>query len=95
MHNPQPPLLPDPRAAFPYPIALTMWHMFFCASLASLIIRAGYVEPVKMGTGGALMLGPCKAQHLLWLPNKGMVGTGGGQQCTAPVSANQACRWMT
>ncbi|EFN57597.1 hypothetical protein CHLNCDRAFT_51167 [Chlorella variabilis] len=34
--------------AFPYPIALTMWHMFFCAGLASLIIRAGYVEPVKM-----------------------------------------------
>lgn len=27
-----------------------MWHMAFCSSLAWLIIRAGYVEPVKMNT---------------------------------------------
>lgn len=33
---------------FPYPVALTMWHMFFCAALAWVIIRLGYVEPVKM-----------------------------------------------
>lgn len=45
------PCSPHLCAAFPYPIALTMWHMFFCAGLASLIIRAGYVEPVKMNAG--------------------------------------------
>ncbi|KAL4434231.1 hypothetical protein ABPG75_000672 [Micractinium tetrahymenae] len=36
-------------SGFPYPVALTMWHMFFCAALAWVIIRLGYVEPVKMG----------------------------------------------
>jgi hypothetical protein len=39
------------HAAFPYPIALTMWHMLFCAALAMAIIKAGYVEPVKMSVG--------------------------------------------
>lgn len=28
-----------------------MWHMFFCAALAWLIIRLGYVEPVSMNLG--------------------------------------------
>ncbi|KAL4418768.1 hypothetical protein ABPG77_010373 [Micractinium sp. CCAP 211/92] len=35
-------------SGFPYPVALTMWHMFFCAALAWAIIRLGYVEPVNM-----------------------------------------------
>jgi len=35
---------------FPYPVALTMWHMFFCSVMAAGIIRAGYVEPVGMST---------------------------------------------
>ena len=33
---------------FPYPVALTMWHMGFCSVLAFGIVRAGYVEPVGM-----------------------------------------------
>jgi hypothetical protein len=28
-----------------------MWHMFFCATLAWGIIKAGYVEPVHMSMG--------------------------------------------
>ena len=35
---------------FPYPVALTMWHMFFCSVMAAGIIRAGYVEPIGMST---------------------------------------------
>lgn len=44
-----------PLAGFPYPVALTMWHMFFCAALAWVIIRLGYVEPVKMNLGALLV----------------------------------------
>ena len=32
-----------------------MWHMFFCAALAWVIIRLGYVEPVKMNLGALLV----------------------------------------
>lgn len=34
--------------AFPYPVALTMWHMFFCSVLAIGAVKLGYVEPVGM-----------------------------------------------
>lgn len=30
---------------FAYPITLTMWHMAFCAALALVIIRLGFVAP--------------------------------------------------
>ena len=33
---------------FPYPVALTMWHMGFCSVLAFGIVRGGYVEAVDM-----------------------------------------------
>ncbi|EFN56048.1 hypothetical protein CHLNCDRAFT_145497 [Chlorella variabilis] len=33
---------------FPYPISLTMWHMFFCASLAILLVRTGVVSSISM-----------------------------------------------
>ncbi|GLC45866.1 hypothetical protein PLESTB_001447500 [Pleodorina starrii] len=37
-------------AGFPFPIALTLTHMAFCAGLAFLIIKAGFVAPVNMDT---------------------------------------------
>ena len=46
--TPLPPQRRRPAAGFPYPVALTMWHMFFCAALAFVIIKLGYVEPVTM-----------------------------------------------
>jgi hypothetical protein len=33
---------------FPYPIALTMWHMFFCASLAIGLVKSGKVQSINM-----------------------------------------------
>eukprot|EP00887_Chlorella_sp_A99_P000804 scaffold5.g804.t1 len=33
---------------FPYPVALTLWHMVFCAGLAVGLVKGGYVEPVNM-----------------------------------------------
>ena len=33
---------------FPYPVALTMWHMGFCSILAIGTVKLGYVEPVGM-----------------------------------------------
>lgn len=33
---------------FPYPVALTLWHMVFCAGLAIGLVKSGYVEPVNM-----------------------------------------------
>jgi hypothetical protein len=34
---------------FPYPVALTLWHMGFCSTLAFVIIKLGFVQPVDMG----------------------------------------------
>ena len=31
------------RAGFPFPITLTLWHMVFCAGLATALVRAGAV----------------------------------------------------
>jgi hypothetical protein len=33
---------------FPYPITLTMWHMFFSSALAFLCVRSGFVASVNM-----------------------------------------------
>ncbi len=33
---------------FGYPIALTMWHMFFCSVLAFALVKSGYVEPIGL-----------------------------------------------
>ncbi|KAK9819643.1 hypothetical protein WJX72_000664 [[Myrmecia] bisecta] len=57
---------------FPYPIALTMWHMFFSSTLATICVRGGYVPSANMTTDvymraivpiGALFAGT------LWLGN--------------------------
>ena len=29
-------------AGFPYPISLTMWHMFFCSALAFGLVRPSF-----------------------------------------------------
>ncbi|PRW20839.1 putative sugar phosphate phosphate translocator [Chlorella sorokiniana] len=33
---------------FPYPITLTMWHMFFCAALAIGLVKSGKVQAISM-----------------------------------------------
>lgn len=33
---------------FPYPVALTLWHMAFCSTLAFVIIKLGFVQPIDM-----------------------------------------------
>ncbi|KAL6769247.1 MOT20A [Auxenochlorella protothecoides x Auxenochlorella symbiontica] len=35
-------------SGFPYPVALTLWHMVFCSFLATVIVKLGYVEPIGM-----------------------------------------------
>lgn len=35
-------------SGFPYPITLTMWHMFFCASLAIGLVKSGKVQSINM-----------------------------------------------
>ena len=35
-------------ANFPYPVALTLWHMLFCSTLAIAIVKLGYVQPIGM-----------------------------------------------
>ena len=36
-------------SGFPYPIALTMWHMFFCSTVGFLCVRVGkFVKPHNM-----------------------------------------------
>ncbi|PRW59075.1 sugar phosphate phosphate translocator [Chlorella sorokiniana] len=57
---------------FPYPVALTMWHMAFCAALAWCIIRAGWVEGVQMNAETYLRtIVPISALYAgtLWLGN--------------------------
>lgn len=57
---------------FPYPITLTMWHMFFSGTLAFICVRGGYVNSINMSSEtylravvpiGALFAGT------LWLGN--------------------------
>lgn len=35
-------------AGFPYPITLTLWHMFFCATLAIGLVKSGKVQAIGM-----------------------------------------------
>ena len=57
---------------FPYPVALTMWHMGFCSVLAFGIVRAGYVDAVGMSPETYLKCvpspEPCLVGPLLRLP---------------------------
>ena len=35
-------------SGFPYPITLTMWHMFFCSILAIALVKSGHVASINM-----------------------------------------------
>lgn len=37
-------------SGFPYPVALTLWHMFFCSALAFVVVKLGYVEAINMSS---------------------------------------------
>jgi len=37
-------------SGFPYPVALTLWHMFFCSALAFGVVKMGYVETINMSS---------------------------------------------
>ena len=37
-------------SGFPYPVALTLWHMFFCSALAFGVVKLGYVETINMSS---------------------------------------------
>lgn len=37
-------------SGFPYPVALTLWHMFFCSTLAFVVVKLGYVEAINMSS---------------------------------------------
>eukprot|EP00887_Chlorella_sp_A99_P007875 scaffold20.g7875.t1 len=57
---------------FPYPVTLTMWHMFFCAALAIGLVRGGYVSSINMDRETYLKaivpIGACYA-GTLWVGN--------------------------
>eukprot|EP00891_Asterochloris_glomerata_P003318 jgi/Astpho2/3318/e_gw1.00054.52.1_t len=59
-------------ANFPYPVALTLWHMLFCSTLAIAIVKLGYVQPIGMSADTYLKavvpIGACYA-GTLWLGN--------------------------
>lgn len=59
-------------SGFPYPVALTLWHMFFCSALAFGIVKMGYVETINMSSETYLKavvpIGACYA-GTLWLGN--------------------------
>jgi hypothetical protein len=59
-------------SGFPYPVALTIWHMAFCSALAFTIVKLGFVEPIGMSTETYLKavvpIGGCYA-GTLWLGN--------------------------
>ena len=48
---------------FPFPIALTMWHMTFSGVLAFLLVRLGYVG-VSLGACRASLAMSCRAWGL-------------------------------
>lgn len=35
-------------AGFPYPISLTLWHMFFCSTVGFLCVRVFKVSPPRL-----------------------------------------------
>ena len=35
-------------SGFPFPVSLTLIHMLFCASVATLLVVTGVVQPVNM-----------------------------------------------
>lgn len=35
-------------SGFPFPVSLTLIHMLFCSSVATLLIKTGIVQPVIM-----------------------------------------------
>ncbi len=57
---------------FPYPIALTIWHMTFSSALAFAVVRLGYVEACNMSAEtyvkAVVPIGACFA-GTLWLGN--------------------------
>ncbi|PSC67133.1 magnesium-translocating P-type ATPase, partial [Micractinium conductrix] len=57
---------------FPYPITLTMWHMFFCAALAIGLVKSGRVQAISMDretyTKAIVPIGACYA-ITLWVGN--------------------------
>ncbi|KAK2076286.1 hypothetical protein QBZ16_001218 [Prototheca wickerhamii] len=59
-------------AGFPYPITLTMWHMFFCASLAIGLVKSGKVQSINMDREtymrAIVPIGACYALSL-WVGN--------------------------
>lgn len=59
-------------AGFPYPIALTMWHMFFCAALAIGLVKSGKVSSINMDQAtyirAIIPIGACYA-GTLWVGN--------------------------
>ena len=59
-------------AGFPFPVLLTMWHMFFCSTLAYLLVRSGRVQSVNMDRETYLKaivpIGACYA-GTLWVGN--------------------------
>jgi len=59
-------------AGFPYPIALTLWHMFFCSTIAFAIVRSGWVRSVDMSfetyVAAIVPIGGCYAVAL-WIGN--------------------------
>ena len=59
-------------SGFPYPVALTMWHMFFCASLATILVKSGKVQTINMDRNtyikAIVPIGACYA-GTLWVGN--------------------------
>ncbi|KAL4451586.1 hypothetical protein ABPG75_007248 [Micractinium tetrahymenae] len=57
---------------FPYPITLTMWHMFFCAALAIGLVKSGKVQAISMDREtymrAIVPIGACYAVTL-WVGN--------------------------
>lgn len=57
---------------FGYPVALTLWHMLFCSTLAFVIVKLGYVQPINMSAETYLKtIVPIGALYsgTLWLGN--------------------------
>ncbi|KAG7667588.1 hypothetical protein Ndes2526B_g03594 [Nannochloris sp. 'desiccata'] len=59
-------------SGFPYPVTLTMWHMFFCSFLAVLLIKTGKVQSINMDRAtymkAIVPIGACYA-GTLWVGN--------------------------
>lgn len=59
-------------AGFPYPIALTLWHMLFCSSIAFALVRLGWVKSIGMSfetyLSAIVPIGACYSVTL-WVGN--------------------------